>query len=229
MKNIHSLPRYQRPREKLAELGPTNLTDVELMALLLGSGTQRYPVLQLADQILKTFDHHRLQSVQMEHLTQIPGLGQVQAGKVLAALELGKRLVTDRRHPQILQAQDVLREVHHIRHTQREHLVALYLNARNEVVHKEILTIGGLNFNNLEIRDVFVPAFKHPCMGVILAHNHPSGDPTPSDDDKKMTSDIQKAGELLGIRVIDHLIVTGVSWSSVLAPTPDGKAHGQQQ
>lgn len=221
MQKIHTLPRYQRPREKLLQLGPTNLSDLELIALLLGSGTRRYPVLQLADQILKKFERQKLLTADTLELIKIPGLGQVQAGKLVAALELGKRLSAAQMQPQILHAEDVVREVQEIRGKNREHLMALYLNARNEVVHKEVLTIGGLNFNSLEPRDVFAPAFKYPCLSVVLAHNHPSGDATPSLDDKKMTQELEKAGQLLGIRVVDHLIVTRSSWSSVLAPPPD--------
>lgn len=222
---LQHLKKFERPREKLENVGPANLTTAELIALLLGSGSRRYSVLQLAHTLVRQFEAHQLKNTTLDQLATVPGVGRVKAGRLLAAIELGKRITHPQPATQILSPADVLAEIRDIRQQSKEHLLALYLNARNELVHKETLTIGGLNFNSLEPRDVFAPALRYPCCGIILAHNHPSGDSTPSHEDREMTKELQRAGQLLGIEIVDHLVVSGTSWNSVLQPPPHQTTH----
>lgn len=213
LKSIQKLPKSKRPRERLISTGPHNLTQSELLAVVLGSGTNKRNVLALAKQILTKFGPN-LSPVTLKQLTAVHGIGQIQAAKIIAMLELGKRLHSLKPKSRLLKPKDVLKEVDEIRSSHREQLIGLYLNARYELMAKEILAVGSLNAHNVEARDVFAPAIKLPCRSLILTHNHPSGDPHPSQDDISTTIRLKKAGELLGISLLDHLIVTKDSYLS---------------
>lgn len=212
-RSIRQLPKTKRPRERLHTSGPNNLTQAELLAIILGSGTSQRNVLRLAQQVLNTFGK-RLSQVTIKELTQIHGIGPVQAGKIIATLEIGKRLYRLQSKPRLLKPQDVLNQVSEIRNSQREQLIGLYLNARYELVSKEVLAVGSLNAQNIEARDVFAPALKLPCRSLILVHNHPSGDPQPSPADIMTTNRLKEASQLLGISLLDHLVVTSTDFSS---------------
>jgi len=204
---VSKLPTFKRPREKLKELGPQNLSSEELLAIILSTGTKKHNVISLSKVLLKKFPVEYLSRITMEQLTKVDGMGEVKAGKVLAAIELGMRSVGETRKISIKSVEDVVREVHDIRNQNKEHLVALYLNARNELLLKQTIAIGTLNQNIIEPRDVFADALRNPCAAVVLAHNHPSGDSAPSDQDILFTKKLQQAGDLLGIKVLDHIIV----------------------
>lgn len=213
IKSIQKLPRSKRPRERLIATGPQNLTQVELLAVILGSGTTRRNVLALAKQILAKFGPD-LTHTNLKQLTTIHGIGQIQAAKIIATLELGKRLHRLKPKPRLLKPTDVLREVNDIRASHREQLIGLYLNARYELMAKEVLAVGSVNIQSVDPRDVVAPAIKLPCRSLILVHNHPSGDFQPSPDDLVTTAKLKKAAELMGISLLDHLIVTEDSYLS---------------
>ncbi|MBT3249459.1 MAG: DNA repair protein RadC [Candidatus Pacebacteria bacterium] len=204
---IQNLPKSKRPRERLISTGPQNLTQPELLAVVLGSGTNKRNVLALAKQILNKFGSS-LSTITLKQLTTVHGIGQIQAAKIIATLELGKRLHNLKPKPRLLKPTDALREVSEIRPSHREQLIGLYLNARYELMAKEVLAVGSVNAHSIEPRDVFAPAIKLPCRSLILVHNHPSGDPQPSQDDISTSLKLKKAGRLLGISLLDHLIVT---------------------
>lgn len=210
--SIKNLPPRYRPRERLRDLGAVNLTSVELVSIVLGSGTIRHPVKQLArlvvDWLAKHPTHDRtLLPNDLKALQKIPGIGQVAAGRILACLELGRRLAAPPTTSKLNSPQTVLPFVEALRQHKQEHLLALYLNGRQELILQQTIAIGGLNLASIEAREVFAPALTLPAAFLILAHNHPSGDPTPSDDDLKLTSQLQQAGQLLGVNLIDHLII----------------------
>jgi DNA repair protein RadC len=213
IKLVHQLPKAQRPRERLLATGPKNLTQTELLAVILGSGTRKNSVLSLAKQIIAQFGD-QLSQTTLKQLTTIDGIGQIQAAKIIATLELGKRLFSQKTKPRLLKPEDVLREVNDIRPSHREQLIGLYLNARYELLAKEVLAVGTVNTHNVEPRDVFAPAIKLPCRSLILVHNHPSNDSQPSQEDISATSRLKDAGQLLGINLLDHLIVTKNSYLS---------------
>ena len=207
-KTIRDFPKSKRPREKLLSFGVANLDNFELLAVILGSGTKKENVVNLARKILRKINLKRLSRARISDLTNIEGLGTIQAVKILAALELGRRAQTDTQAKKILTPKDVLREIDDIRTKNREYLVALFLNARHELLERQTIAIGGLNTNSIESRDVFSKALALPCAFVVLVHNHPSNDPTPSKDDKTFTKRLSEAGELLGIKIVDHIIVS---------------------
>lgn len=207
-KRIADLLPSQRPREKLTLFGITNLTNEELLAILLGFGTKNHNVLSVAKIILKTYPLKKLSNLTITDFSSIKGIGGVQAGKILAAVELGKRIFDGTASNKLLSPQDVVREVGELRVKSQEHLVGLYLNARHELIEKYTISIGGLNKNIIEPREVFRQAIVLPSPFLVLVHNHPSGDVSPSEDDILFTKQLIKAGKLLGCRIIDHIIVS---------------------
>jgi DNA repair protein RadC len=208
------LTRHRQPREKLSNVGKANLTDTELLSLILGSGTKQFSVTKVAQLLLQQQSLTTLPHTTLAELTKIQGIGSTQASRLLACIELGKRMYTIPTAPLILSSEQVLHQVSSIRNHQREHLVALYLNARQELVQKETITIGGLNYTNVNPRDVFALAVTLPAAYVVLVHNHPSGNAQPSQADLEVTERLVAAGQLLGIMVIDHLIVTTQTYYS---------------
>jgi len=205
---IRDLPKVKRPREKLNIFGISNLTDEEILAIILGSGTKKSNVLKLARKILKKYPLKILVNVGLSNLTSIDGIGIIQAGKIVASLELGKRAARTKTFQRILKPKDVVEASGEIVNKSQEHMVCLYLNARHELISKKTVAIGTLNQNLIEPRDIFSEAITTPCAFIILVHNHPSGEVKPSKDDINFTKMIVRAGNLLGIEVIDQLIVT---------------------
>lgn len=205
MQSVKNAPKSERPRERLEQFGPEALSTTELFMILLGSGSKKTPVTQLAKQIDKLF--HSQPKVKLSDLTKIPGIGLAKACQILASLELVERLYPREPDSTLDSLDKVLTHLDFLRHTDKETIVGLYLNTRMKLVHRETLAIGSLNQSIITPRDVFRAIKSHPVLYLIIAHNHPSGDPTPSLDDKKFTKVIQQAGDILGIELLDHVII----------------------
>lgn len=194
-------------REKLRHFGAENLTPQELLALVLGSGNGVESVKKTASRILKAMPLETLAHKPLSALLSVSGLGMAKAARILAALELGRRSAQPPKRV-IKNPAAALPYLAEMRSKTREHTLCLYLNARHELVHKETIAVGGLNYSVLEARDVFAPAFRLPATSIILAHNHPSGTLEASEDDLHVTEKLVEAGKLLGITLLDHLILT---------------------
>ena len=203
---IQDLPDADRPREKLLRRGVASLSDVELLAVLLGSGTRRTSVLDLASRILRTF-HGRLDFNNLEELQSIAGVGKAKACQIEASLELARRHIAKGRHV-VREAADALPYLQSIREKKQEHFVCVSLNGASEVIESRVVTVGLLDTNQVHPREVFSDPIADRAAAVLVAHNHPSGTLEPSPEDLALTRRIVKAGDLLGIRVLDHLIVT---------------------
>jgi len=208
--NLKSLPKVERPREKLISKGPQNLKDEELLAILLRTGREGKNVLEVAKQILRKYSKKRLLKLKYEDLTKIKGIDSAKACTILAAVELVKRAlkIGEETLPVIRSTKDVIAQFTYLRDKSREHLAALYLNARNEMIYKKHLFVGTLNANLVHPREIFEHALIGNAASVILVHNHPSGDAEPSEDDLTITKRIQEAGKIMGIDVLDHIIIT---------------------
>ena len=206
---IRDLPLSSRPREKLEANGRSNLTDSELLAILLGSGSVNQNVLKLSEKLLKHYPLKSLSEISLQLLTKIPGIGKSKASRILAALELGERVYSPPAINKIIirSTEDAVAQFKSIAAKKQEYLEVLYLNARHELLQQETIGIGSLNSMVITPKEVFSPAFHTPCAAIIVAHNHPSGDPDPSDDDIKFTQRIHEAGEILAIPLLDHLII----------------------
>lgn len=205
---IKDLPKVDRPREKLIAKGAENLKDSELLAILLRIGKAGKNVIEISSQILSKYSKKRLLQMTYEDLLKISGIDSAKASTLLAAFELSKRAmdVNDTNLPTIITPEDVVAQLTDLRHNKKEHFVALYLNARNQLAHKETISMGTLNASLVHPREVFEPALKYSAAGIIVAHNHPSGDPKPSEDDLAITKRLAEAGKLMGVDLLDHVI-----------------------
>lgn len=208
---IRDYPEEERPRERLLSEGPDKLSNQELFAILLRTGTKKESVLELSQKLLKHFEGIRmLKDASVEEITTIPGIGEAKAVQILAALELGRRmnrLTYDDRYV-IRSPQDGANYVmEEMRFLSQEHFVCLYLNTKNQVLHKQTVFIGSLNASIVHPREVFKEAFKRSAASVICFHNHPSGDPSPSREDIEVTKRLSECGKILGVELLDHLII----------------------
>ncbi|MBC7098251.1 DNA repair protein RadC [Candidatus Bipolaricaulota bacterium] len=204
-RRIKDLPKFERPREKLWAKGPQALSDAELLAILIGSGTKRKSALELASDILRA-GHGRLDQLGLEELAQIKGLGEAKVSRIAAALELARRHF-QRGGLQIREPEDALPFFQEIRDKKQEHFAVLTLNGAGEVIQLRIVTVGLLDSTQVHPREVFADAISDRAAAIIIGHNHPSGQLQPSPEDIALTRRIVEAGKLLGIDVLDHLIV----------------------
>lgn len=209
MVKIKDLPKVDRPREKLEKYGVEKLSNSELLAILLRTGTKDVNVLKLSQKILQKFENQKFENVSIEALKSIHGLGTVKACEVLACFELGKRILQDKKSTIILSPKDVWERMEDVRNSKKEHFVVFYLDSRNQEIKREIISIGILNESLVHPREVFEGAIKNNAASIIVAHNHPSGDVTPSYDDIEITKRLAHAGKILDIKVVDHVIVSG--------------------
>jgi DNA repair protein RadC len=192
------------PREKLQSEGVTALRTEELFSIILGSGSKQVPIQVLAQKISQKIQEKK--NLKLEDLQRVKGIGVAKGCQILAAIELVERL-RPIGYPLIDSTAKVLLQIGELRYSQREQLVCLYMNTRLQLLFKETLAMGSINTTALAPRDIFSVIKHHPVTNIILAHNHPSGDPTPSPEDKVFTRRIVEAGKLLGVEVLDHVIV----------------------
>jgi DNA repair protein RadC len=205
---IKDLPRIERPREKLIKYGPEKLSNEELLAILLRVGRKGENVISLSTKILQKFNDKNLSEIGFSELKNISGLGPVKSCEIVACFELGKRFLANKKSSIIMTPKDVFIELREIAEKKKEHFVVIYLDARNQEIKKEVVSIGTINTSLVHPREVFEPAVKNLASHIIIAHNHPSGNVEPSDDDLEVTKRLKSAGELLGIEIIDHIIVS---------------------
>jgi len=206
MKRLEHLYTGDKPREKLIAKGAGALKGYELMAVLLGSGTQHKDVLQLSREVTALLDR-RFDTLSLEALTAIHGLGTAKAAQILAAVELARRYLVTRKAT-IESAEDVHRELQEYAGRKQEHLLALTLDGASHLIEKRVITVGTLTQSLVHPREVFADAVADRAAGVIIAHNHPSGVLEPSLEDRRVTQRLKEAGELMGIELLDHVILT---------------------
>lgn len=211
---IRDLPKIERPREKLIQYGPHRLSNTELLAIILRSGKKGENVIELSNKILKKFKSENLPILSYKELKDFPGLGPAKACEIIACFELGKRLLKGKTEGFYLHPEDVWKELKDIRDNKKEHFVIFYLDSRNQEIKREVISVGSLNASLVHPREVFEPAVKNLAAQILLAHNHPSGDSEPSEEDLEINKRLSEAGKILGIEVIDHIIVTRNSYFS---------------
>lgn len=205
---INDLLPELRPRERLMEKGAKVLSDAELLAILLRTGSREKNAIELATYLLSGCGGlFGLFSTSFSDLTAFHGIGEVKASQFKACLELASRLSINRKKTTIKTVKDAFLIVSDLRFKSKEFFVALLLDSRGRFLGRKTICSGGLNTNFFEVRDVFEPAIKNNAAGMILVHNHPSGNPEPSNSDVKVTLELIKAGELLGVVIADHLVV----------------------
>jgi len=206
MKNIKDLPAHNRPREKLKERGASALTDEELVAAILGRGVEGQDLGTISRSVAKLIRKHR-ENLTVEHLTAVRGMGLAKAAQILSAFELARRyLIKDT--VKVTGAQDVMPLLVDIADKKQEHFVCISLNGAHEVIEKRIVTIGLVDRSPVHPREVYADVISDRAAAVIFAHNHPSGDLKPSNSDLKIHEQLTEAGKILGLRILDHIIVT---------------------
>jgi DNA repair protein RadC len=206
MARIKDLPEFSRPREKLKEKGVSALSDAELVALILGSGSKDQDVMTLASKVAKIIAQ-RQGNISIEALLQVNGIGPAKASQIMAGFELARRHIL-KETVKVSEAKDVLPLLADIAGKQQEYFVCISLNGANEVIQKRIVTVGLVDKTQVHPREVFADVITDRAASVIFSHNHPSGELKPSDADLKMHQQLTEAGKMLGIKVLDHLIVT---------------------
>lgn len=212
---IKELPLDERPYEKLEKYGPEMLSNAELLAIIIRSGNRNETSVSLAQRILMQDDEGKgpayLHDVSLEQLRTIKGIGKVKAIQIKALMEFSKRVAStfsSNSKVTIRSSMDVSRLLmEEMRHLKKEVFKAILLNTKNQVIKQIDVSVGSLNASIVHPREVFAEAVKSGCSTVIFAHNHPSGDPEPSMEDIETTRKLVRAGDILGIKVLDHVII----------------------
>jgi DNA repair protein RadC len=203
-KRIADIPRLDRPREKLQQKGAAALSDMELIAILLGSGTKGHDVMKVSAKILKTLDGDGAQA-SIEELQKIEGVGLAKATLIAAALEFARRRI----RPEGMRIKfptDVLPIIQHYSDRKQEHFICISINGANEVIASRVISVGLVNKTHVHPREVYADPITDRASAIIITHNHPNGSLTPSKEDIEITRQLKSAGETLGIQLLDHII-----------------------
>jgi DNA repair protein RadC len=205
MKTIKDMPAHSRPREKLQERGAAALSDEELVTAILGMGTAGRDVRVIKESAALIRDQQK--NLTLDHLMEVPGMGLAKTAQILSAFELARRHLL-KETVKISCAKDILPPVADITEKKQEHFLCISLNGANEVIAMRIVTIGLLNMSPVHPREVFADVIVDRAASVIFVHNHPSGDLQPSDADLRMNEQLTEAAKILGLRILDHIIIT---------------------
>lgn len=204
---LTELKKTELPREKMEKYGAKRLRNFELIAILLGSGIKGCNVLEIARKIEKLIRKKSANNVMLEDLQKIRGLGKAKAIQILAVISLVDRLGSEH-SIEVLSTKDIWNLCADFRSFKKEHMAVFYLDTQQKLIERRIISVGTLDASLLHPRDVFEPALQLSAAGVVLAHNHPSGNLEPSDEDIVITKRVADAGDLLGITLIDHVVVS---------------------
>ena len=206
---IKEIPTSERPRERLKKYGSKSLSNHELLAIILKTGTKNNNVTELALDILKEYSIDNLQDISINKLTQIKGIGEVKALELLAVIELGKRIYTHHKKElkKLTSAKEIFLATRHLFINEyQENLYALYFNTKQELLEIKLLFVGTVNESIAHPREIFKEAYRLSATYIVCIHNHPSNDTTPSKADMFFTEQLMKTGQMHGIKVVDHII-----------------------
>ncbi len=212
MKKIKDLPKKERPREKLLEKGARTLSDQELLAVMLGRGTQKDDVLSLSKKMVKVIDGIGL-DFQVKDIIEIDGIGEAKATSLCAAFEFVRRRIK----PEGLKIKfpaDILPLIQHYGDRKQEHFICVSINGANEVMTVRVVTIGLINKSHVHPREVFADVIGERASAVIVAHNHPNGELNPSKEDIQITKRLKEAADILGLNLLDHIIFNAKGYYS---------------
>lgn len=217
---IRDLPTEGKPRERLMKQGPEALSLRELLSVVLNTGTTKEGVLEMADRIIRDYGEKSiLAEKDASKLSRETNIPIVKACQIVAVGELGRRVYEKNQSgfSTIRNAKDAFDYLQDMRNLPKEHLRGLYLNSHNRIIRDEVISIGTINSNMIHPREVFRPAIESNAAAVVLAHNHPSGEVTPSSEDIEITKQLVQAGKILGISLLDHVVITKDTFASIQA------------
>ena len=210
-KSIKEFELEDRPREKLISKGAASLSDEELLAIIIGTGTRDKNVIELARELLETFSYESLTDIEVNELTKIKGIKSAKASSIVASLRFGQRIAQktmEKKIRKISSSEDIYNYLkNELVDMKNECFYAILLDTKNVIISKEVISIGILDASLVHPREAFKPAIKKSAKSIIFAHNHPSGDFSPSNDDFKTTQRLVEAGDILDIEVLDHIII----------------------
>lgn len=207
---LKEIPTSERPREKVMLHGVESLTNIELIAILIRVGNKNENVLDVAKQIVYLFDNiASMTDLTVNELTQVKGIGESKAITILAAIELGKRMAAAKAENLFFSTPEAIFEYFYprLKHVKNENLYVIYLDIKGKVIAIKHLTVGTINQTLIDSKDIFKWAYKYSSTSFILVHNHPSGDPTPSIADLKVTTQLVQQAKIVQFEVIDHIII----------------------
>lgn len=215
---VRDLPKPERPRERLIKFGSEALSAQELLALVIGRGIPKKSVMNISQELLAKFGNIRsISQASIEALAEIKGIGLAKAAQIKATFELGRRqeLEPELKDYDIKNPQSIVKAIRSsIKDKAKEHFKLILLDNRNKIISISTISIGTLNASLVHPREIFKEAIIHNSASVVLAHNHPSGDPEPSEEDMKITERLVESGKILGIEVIDHIIIGKTNFAS---------------
>ena len=209
---IKDIPEKERPRERLLRVGVENLTDIELLAIIISSGSKKLSSYEIALKILKDYSLDSLYNIGIDTLSKEVGIGNAKAIKIKASLELGRRSIKidNMSHKRMMCSEDIFNYVKDLFiDLKQEKFYAIYLNNKNEIIEVKLLFVGTVNQSVVHPREVFKNAYLLSASGIICMHNHPSLDVTPSREDIRITKALKDLGEIAGIPLLDHIIIGG--------------------
>ncbi|QUI23331.1 DNA repair protein RadC [Vallitalea pronyensis] len=209
---VKDLPSSERPYEKFETYGPSALSDAELLAIIIRSGSRKERSIELAQRILGITEQgiRGIYGLSLDDLQQVSGIGRVKSIQIKAIAELSKRLSKYNAETKLkISSPGSIATLYmeEMRYLQQEHLKIVFLDTKNQIIADKFLTVGTVNASLINPREVFIQALRHHAVHVILLHNHPSGDPTPSQEDIAITKRIIEAGDIIGVRLLDHIII----------------------
>ncbi|WP_302153021.1 DNA repair protein RadC [uncultured Enorma sp.] len=203
-----------KPREKLQRFGPAQLTDLELLRILIGSGNQQVSAEQIAKHLLRLLKKQG-DAITYQEVSSIPGMGPAKTCEIVALFELGRRYLLPADRPVITSSDEAFRQLEYLKDKKQEYFVVLTLDGANRLIDNAVIFQGTLNQSLIHPREIFAKAIEDRAAAIIVAHNHPSGNLDPSADDEEVTEKLVQAGQLLGIDVLDHLIVAKSGYRSI--------------
>jgi len=206
---IKEMNEDSRPRERLVKFGVENLSDAELLALVLEKGTKQENVIEMSNRLINKYGLDKLSDCSLKELQEINGIGFVKACQILALFELNKRHALSKKPQRFISSAKSVFEIMNekLKDEKQENFIAIHLNNRNYFIKEELITKGIVDTSVIDAREVFKSAIRNSASRIIIVHNPPSGDPSPSKEDDEITEKLIEAGELLGIKVLDHVII----------------------
>ena len=209
-KKITDLPTALRPREKLMTIGVKKLSNLDLLAIIIGKGTRRENAIKIASRIIHKYKLKELPNISLEGWQEIPGIGEIKAVQLTAMFELSRRIFTEPTEEVIIvdSYEKILELLKDLRKVKKEHINGIYLDGQSKLLAEETIAIGRENVSYIHPKDIIQPAFIHDAVSFIVAHNHPNGKPEPSSEDIKLTERIKALANELDLHFADHIIVS---------------------